>query len=119
MQKSASENLFIVFLKKNRWALLLLLLALIGALALILSNNISDKTVADSSDEERIATVISGIDGVGTARVVINKKEGEIVSCAVVCTGGDSERVVSDVKALISSLYGIGYNRISVLKLSE
>ena len=97
---------------------MLVLLVIAGALLLILSNNMENKTSVES-DEERIAYVISGIDGAGRAEVVINKKEGEIVSCAVICAGGDSERVVSEVKALISSLYGIGYNRISVLKLSE
>ena len=118
MQRSVSENLFVSFLKKNRWAFLLILLVIAGALLLILSNNMENKTSV-GSDEERIASVISGIDGAGRAEVVINKKEGEIISCAVICEGGDSERVVSEVKALISSLYGIGYNRISVLKLSE
>ena len=118
MQKSVSENHFLAFLKKNKWAFLLLLLVLFGALLIILSNNMGD-TTTDGSDEGRIATLISGIDGAGRVEVVINKKEGEVISCAVVCSGGDSERVVSEVKALISSLYGIGYNRISVLKLSE
>ena len=118
MQRSVSENLFISFLKKNRWAFLLILLVVVGALLLILSNNTKEKSSA-SSEEERIASVISGIDGAGRTEVVINKEEGEIVSCAVICEGGDSERVVSEVKAFISSLYGIGYNRISVLKLSE
>ena len=118
MQKLVSENLFVAFLKKNKWAFFLILLVLLGALLIILSNNVSETSASDS-DEARIAAVVSGIEGAGRVEVVVNKKEGEVISCAVICSGGSSERVVSEVKSLISSLYGIGYNRISVLKLSE
>ena len=119
MQRSESENLFVSFLNKNRWALLLLIPLLLGALLIIASGTVGDLNVSDNSEEERIAAVISEIDGVGRTEVMINTKDGEVVSCAVLCSGGDSERVISEVKALVSTLYGIGYNRISVLKLSE
>ena len=119
MQRSVSENLFVSFFKSNRWVLLLLVPILLGALLIIISSNASGSVAAETNEEERIAAVVSEVDGVGRAEVMINMRDGEIISCAVVCTGGDSERVISEVKALISALYGIGYNRISVLKLSE
>ena len=43
----------------------------------------------------------------------------DICAVAVACEGGDIVEVRSRVCELISSLYGIGYNRITVLKLSE
>ena len=70
-------------------------------------------------EESRVSELCSGVDGVGRCSVVLNLQDGSVVSAAVLCDGADSPRVESDLKELISSLYGIGYNRISVLKLSE
>lgn len=116
MQRLASDGLFVAFLKKNKWVLLLLLLLLAGALMILLSDASPANT---DSEEQMIAAACASIDGVGRVEVIVNKKEGEVVSCAVLCDGADSVSVVADVKALLSSLYGIGYNRIGVLKLSE
>ena len=98
---------------------MLLVPILLGALLIIISGSVGDVDAVDGGEEERIAAVISEIDGVGRAEVMFNVRDGEVVSCAVLCSGGDSEQVISEVKALLSALYGIGYNRISVLKLSE
>ena len=119
MQKSVSKSLFVSFLQKNRWVLWLFVLVVFGVALIIISGRVGGEVSSVGSEEERIASLVSGIDGAGRAEVVINKKEGEIVSCAILCTGADSTQVVSEVKALISSLYGIGYHRISVIKLSE
>ena len=116
MRKSASENTFISFIKKNKTALILILIILIGILLLCLPSN---KLSGGESEEKRLAELCSAIDGVGECSVLLNMKDGEVVSVAILCEGADSSEVEADIKELVSSLYGIGYNKVTVLKLSE
>ena len=121
MQKSASESLLIPFIKKNKTVILLALLLILGILLMLIPTG-SPKNAGDEKDrdeEARVSELCAGVAGVGRCSVMLNMRDGEVVSAAVLCDGADLLRVESDVKELISSLYGIGYNRISVLKLSE
>ena len=117
MQKSASENTFVSFIKKNKTALIFILIFLIGVLLLCLPRGEEADTA--QNEEERVAQLCSGIEGVGDCSVLLNIKEGDVISAAVLCDGADSPEVVANIKKLISSLYGIGYNKVTVLKLSE
>ena len=49
--------------------------------------------------------------------VVLKVLEPKIQGVAVVCTGGDNLKVVSDITNLITSALGIGSNRVSVAKM--
>ena len=70
--------------------------------------------------EAQLSELCSSIDGVGRCRVALTFGEGEeVYAVAVLCDGAENAKVRSKVCELISSLYGIGYNRISVLKISE
>ena len=117
MQRSASENLFLGFLKKSKATLPILLLVTVGIIFIVISGFQGE--TRDESEEDRLAEVCSGIEGVGRCSVVLNIKDGEVVSCAVLCEGGDLPTVKGEIKSLVSSLYGIGYNRIIVLKADE
>ena len=117
MQKSVSENTFLSFIKKNKASLIFILILLIGVLLLCLPR--SDAPSGSSDEEERVANLCSAIEGVGECSVLLNIKEGEVISAAVLCRGADSPTVEANIKKLISSLYGIGYNKVTVLKLSE
>ncbi len=117
MQKSASENTFMSFIKKNKTALIFILILLIGVLLLCLPRG--EESEKTQNEEERVALLCSGIEGVGECSVLLNIKEGEVASAAILCEGADSSEVEANIKKLISSLYGIGYNKITVLKLSE
>ena len=116
MPKSVSENLFLPFIKKNKTVILLAVLLLVGIILMLIPTAKAD----DPKDEEaRACEMCSAVAGVGRCSVMLNMKDGAVVSAAVICDGADSPRVEAQIKELISSLYGIGYNRISVLKLSE
>lgn len=71
--------------------------------------------------EARLADMCSEIDGVGECRVMITYSEdGESVyAVAVLCDGGDSVAVRERITELMVSLFGIGSNRISVLKIKK
>ena len=116
MQKSASESLLLPFIKKNKTAIFLALLLIIGVLLMLIPTASTEKA---RDEEARVSELCAGVAGVGRCSVMLNMRDGEVVSAAVLCDGADLPRVESDVKELISSLYGIGYHRISVLKLSE
>ena len=104
------------FIKRKKTVIFLALLLLLGVILML----IPTESGKEGRDEEmRVSELCAGVAGVGRCSVMLNIKEGEIVSAAVLCDGADSPRVESEIKELLSSLYGIGYNRISVLKISE
>lgn len=118
MQKSASENTFLSFLRKNKSASALIFIFFLGILLLVFAQS-GETSTATSSEEERIEELCSGISGVGECEVFLNIKDGDVVAVAILCDGADSPRTEADIKSFISSLYGIGYNKITVLKLSK
>ena len=80
-------------------------------------------------DEEQISELCSMIEGAGECRAVITyeekksyfSSEGEksIVAVAVICEGASDVKVEAKIKRLISSMYGIGTNRIEVLTFKK
>lgn len=77
-------------------------------------------TQPSQKTEDSLLETCAAVEGVGKCRVMTSKnREGEVVSVVVLCQGGDSLSVKEDLYQLISALYGIGYNRISILKISE
>jgi len=116
MRRSVSENLILPFIKKNPAVAFFALLLILGVLLMLAPSGGGEDSPVE---EARVAELCGGVRGVGRCSVMLNIKEGEVVSAAVLCEGADSPAVESQIKELISSLYGIGYNRISVLKISE
>ena len=73
-----------------------------------------------ADDISELGELCSAVFGVGRCRVMTTcDSDGEIVAVAVLCDGAESAEVRTRLSKLISSLYGIGYNRISILKISE
>ena len=98
--------------------LVALLLATVGVLLLLQGG--TEKNVRSAELETELAELCSSADGVGECRVMITYGEdGEVFAVAVLCSGAESARVRSEVKELVGSLFGIGANRISVMKLEE
>ena len=73
-----------------------------------------------SEGMSELAEICSSVGGVGRCKVMTTcDTEGEVVAVAVLCDGAESAEVRAKLSKLISSLYGIGYNRISILKISQ
>ncbi len=69
---------------------------------------------------DSLTSLCQQIDGVGRCETLVNRDEdGNVLAVAVVCDGAESISVKEKLYKLISSLYGVGYNRISVLKFSK
>ena len=69
---------------------------------------------SDTSEKHIIIDADSGETGL-EIKVVYPKIRG----VAVVCTGGDDPVVQSEIKALLSALFDIGSNRISIARRAE
>ena len=79
----------------------------------------------ETTDEERLVTLISSVEGAGECRVTVVYRESqtqndtrEVFAVAVVCEGGDNVNVRARITELVTTLYGVGANRVSVMKLS-
>ena len=127
-------------LKKNKILSALVLVAV--GLMLIIS--IMPKGEGDTSGEitlaeyklkveGELAELCSYVDGVGKCYVYVTFERGsentyksgnlietrppKVMGVSVVCRGAESARVKSELTELITSLFGIGANRVKILKL--
>ncbi len=110
------KNGFLEWLIKKRQGIILILLFVIGMLCILLP---SFTLSSDGANEYGIENLCESIEGVGECRVLLSfSEDGETVfAVAVICDGGDRVDVRHRLTELLSSFYGIGYNRISVEKM--
>ncbi len=103
-------------IKKRRGGLIILAIALGVLLLLLPSVGSREREVEDISEIQQLC---NAIEGVGECRVLLSfAEDGEtVVAAAVICDGGDRVEVRHRLTELLSSFYGIGYNRISIEKL--
>ena len=108
--------------KRRLFGILLALFVLLIVLAAVFT----EKAPEDQGEEERIAQLCSSVDGVGECRVMITLEKDEdgqqtdrVFSVAVLCDGGDNVRVRARLTELITAIYGIGSNRVSIVKLKQ
>ncbi len=137
---------FIKFIKDKR-NLLLLVLAAVGFIVLFASaigrdsGKDTDEGMPDglakykSTLESELSQLCSRVSGAGRCVVTVSFSEGErleykgstlvgrkpptVEGVTVLASGGGSDSVRREISELISALYGIGHNRICVLKLSS
>ena len=129
------------FLKKNSRILLIILFLAVGVIILASSAAKSDKNEAEIQTleeyrvdlEERIAKNCSSVRGVGKCKVIITFERGEqnsykgstltevkppkVLGVSVICEGADSDSVRYALTQMLTALFDIGANRISILKL--
>ena len=112
-----SDRSFKEFLHSGHSFFTAISVLVVGVLFIIISSFSGGQSVA--TEEERLAEICSSVDGVGRCRAVITYGEDEeaVFAVAVLCEGADSVYVRERINRLISSLYGIGTNRIAVLKI--
>ena len=114
--KFPSDKSFFEFLGTKPMSRVWILLIIAIVLLLVPSIGRSDEEI--DSLETRTAELCSAVEGVGECRVMITyRDESEVYAVAVVCQGADSLSVRRDITELISSLYGIGSNRVEILRL--
>ena len=121
--KLKSDSSFLSFIKSSGkskplvWAILL-----IGALLILIGvgtpSNQSTRIERDTA--ETLAEICSLAEGVGECEVMLTYGEsGEVVAALVLCEGASSPSVRARVVSMVSTLFGIGTNRIEVVKISK
>ena len=117
----------ISYFKSGKRARLLLVLAAIGVILLLcFSFSGGDAGGEEVSDtlEARLEEMLSSVSGVGKCRVILyyaeaEKKygstvEGRVESIVVVCKGAANPKVRQDLTLMLTSLFGIGANRVHI-----
>lgn len=89
----------------------LLILAL-GAILMLLPTGSTKSEEAEG--DERIQQMLSSVEGVGEAQVIISGN-----GVVVVCQGAENAAVRLDIIRAISAYTGFGSDRITILKLAD
>ncbi len=123
---------------------ILLLLFLLGAVLLTVSFFIPSAEASESgggglseykrSLEAELCEMCKNVEGVGKCRVMISFSEGErleykggelisavpprVLGVSILCEGAGSDAVRAELTEMVSALFGIGKNRICILKIS-
>ena len=112
---------FADFLKmQGKWKLVLLIT--LAALLIFIGSFGGRDTNDDSTPEleERLAELCSMTEGAGECRVMITyTDDNRVYAVAVLCDGTDSVHVKENLTSLICSLFGIGANRVEIIKISS
>ena len=96
-------------LDKFKYPLLILIL---GIVLMLLPTGTEKSTTAEG--DERIQQMLSSVEGVGEAQVIISDS-----GVVVVCRGAENADVKLDIIRAISSYTGFGSDRITILKLAD
>lgn len=110
-----SDFSFLAFIKKQDQKFLILLAGVLVLAILLIPSSNEKVSEAELSDEAaKLEELCSQIDGVGECRVMVTYKNGEVYAVAVICRGADIPRVRERLTEMITSIYGIGANRVSI-----
>ncbi len=141
------ENLMSLkkYLSENKKMIAVLLCIVFGSLLLLSSSSLFEEENRAEADgialseykaalEAELSEVCSSVKGVGRCRVMVTFSRGEeliykgstliesrppkVMGVTVVCKGADSDLVRAELVGMMTSLFDIGANRVSVLKFN-
>lgn len=137
------DKLKILFKEKYRLIFVVLVAAVGVALVLFSLGGAKEEEVEKSSQslaeykaelERELESACSSIRGVGRCEVIVTFSRGaentykgtnlieskppEVMGVSVICEGADSDEVRAGIVGMMSSLFSIGTNRVSVMKLN-
>ena len=110
---------FFDYIKKDKRALLCLILFLLGFSLLIMGSLGKSDSSADisSSEEEKIKSLCKSVEGVGECQVTLTYEGENVAAIVVLCDGGDRISVQKRLSDMLVTLYDIGYNRVKIDRL--
>ena len=117
---------FLKFIKEKKDVMKIALVLALGLLLIFIGSKDRTKTESGEELEERVASICEAIDGVGECKVMIYYKneaysrsdEKTVDSVVIVCRGADSIEIRKSLTEMLSSLFGIGANRIRIEKMA-
>lgn len=111
---------FFEYVKRDKRAWIAVALLIVGLAIIVMGSVLDAGAVGDTDvgEEERIAALCAGVEGVGKCQVTVNYDGDALVSVVVLCEGGDSVAVKKRLSDILATLYDVGYNRIMIDRLS-
>lgn len=111
------------YLKGNKNIIIIaaLILILILAVALLNAGGGDESASGDglrSQEELKLMKILSEIDGVGEAEVMITSDDGSVVGVVIVCEGANNIMVKSDVLNVVSTALNVDKNNIAVYAMN-
>ena len=112
---------FITYIKKQDKKVVIFIVVILVLLFALLffGEGGNGENPASDNAEARLEELCSGIEDVGQCRVMVTYKNGEVFAVAVICEGAEDPVVKQRICDLISSIYGIGYNRVTVQPMAK
>jgi len=113
------------YIKRHKGLLIItaLLAALIAAAAILYGGSVSStqtELTANRSDKEtKLMRILSEMDGVGRAEVMISEDDGVIQGVVVVCDGADSLMTRSDILNAVSCALKIEKSYIAIYAMNK
>ena len=97
-----------------------LLIPLVIGIALLIIPPILDsarESEGSVTDAQRIEEICTSIEGVESCRAVVtySDADGAIESVAIIYTGDHSIGTKKEIKEVVSTVYGVGTNRIALI----
>ena len=122
--KFKSDKNFSQFISSNKKLGVTVIALIFGVLLILIGNNgISMQENSSKSREESIAELCQSTEGVGecVVHLTYREKDGEemVYAVAIICEGAESPLVRERLTSLMCSLYGIGANRVEILKMKK
>lgn len=120
------DRRFFKYIKEKKDALKIGIVLSLGLILVFLGTRSEGKVSAESTVgiEERISQACSNVAGVGKCEVFIyyapadsKIKESEVESVLVICEGADSVEIRLRLTEILSSVFGIGTNRVRIEKM--
>ena len=125
--KSLSDSPFVSFIKKGGGGWKIGILLAVGVILLLFGLSGTEESETQLYDEEqRLCALCERVKGAGDCYVMVGySSEGSrysssstrrVESVTVICEGADSITVKQQLTEIITSLYGIGANRVTIVK---
>ncbi len=110
----------IEYLKKNNKLIIVavLLIVLVAAAAIMFGSKVKTTSasvaVERTTDELKLMNILSGIDGVGKADVMITEEDQKIVGVIVVCEGAQSISARCDIINAVKTVFNVEKSNIAI-----
>lgn len=112
-----SDNGAFAFLRSHGSLVKVGAIFLFGVLLIILGGAWQSEPRESSGLDTELSELCSSVAGVGECEVMVTYSEGgEVYAVAILCEGADSAAVRESLVDIVGSLFGIGSNRISIVK---
>ena len=114
MKKESVQKFFTNKTVRTVLILLIALLLVFAVYRVFFKKEAADTGVYEATAlEERLARILSGIDGVGNATVMVSEENGKAVSAVIVFDGADS--ILTRIRVIDAAAIALGISREYIL----